>query len=204
MKNYEQMTLEELIAEYDSNMKPEQVLVLINKILDVNHQNGDLCSLFIEGGSFSQTSITNGSYNINENIDMSTKKDIFDYKPYILSLSHYMRDKGYTAKKLPRVILDDKDQGDAVFVYTGYFDPDKKAIRLFIHNRHPKDVLRTLAHELIHWKQDIDGVIDKSGYTGDKITEDKNLVKLEEEAYLKGNMAFRSWTEEEQKKGKLK
>ena len=196
--------LEELIAEYDSNMKPEQVLVLINKILDVNHQNGDLCSLFIEGGSFSQTSITNGSYNINENIDMSTKKDIFDYKPYILSLSHYMRDKGYTAKKLPRVILDDKDQGDAVFVYTGYFDPDKKAIRLFIHNRHPKDVLRTLAHELIHWKQDIDGVIDKSGYTGDKITEDKNLVKLEEEAYLKGNMAFRSWTEEEQKKGKLK
>ena len=30
------------------------------------------------------------------------------------------------------------------------------------------------------------------------------LVKLEEEAYLKGNMAFRSWTEEEQKKGKLK
>ena len=58
--------LEELIAEYDSNMEPEQVLVLINKILDVNHQNGDLCSLFIEGGSFSQTSITNGSYNINE------------------------------------------------------------------------------------------------------------------------------------------
>lgn len=196
--------LEELIAEYDSNMEPEQVLVLINKILDVNHQNGDLCSLFIEGGSFSQTSITNGSYNINENIDMSTKKDIFDYKPYILSLSHYMRDKGYTAKKLPRVILDNKDQGDAVFVYTGYFDPDKKGIRLFIHNRHPKDVLRTLAHELIHWKQDVDGVIAKSGYTGDKITEDKNLVKLEEEAYLKGNMAFRSWTEEEQKKGKLK
>lgn len=138
------------------------------------------------------------------NEEIKYYKETFDYKPYILSLSHYMRDKGYTAKKLPRVILDNKDQGDAVFVYTGYFDPDKKAIRLFTHNRHPKDVLRTLAHELIHWKQDIDGVIDKSGYTGDKITEDKNLVKLEEEAYLKGNMAFRSWTEEEQKGGKLK
>jgi hypothetical protein len=101
--------------------------------------------------------------------------NMFDYKPYILSLANYMRDNGYTAKRLPKVILDDTDQGDDVFVYTGYFDPEKKGIRLFIHNRHPKDVLRTLAHELIHWKQDVDGIIEKSGYTGDKITEDKNL-----------------------------
>jgi hypothetical protein len=130
--------------------------------------------------------------------------NMFDYKPYILSLANYMRDNGYTAKRLPKVILDDTDQGDDVFVYTGYFDPEKKGIRLFIHNRHPKDVLRTLAHELIHWKQDVDGIIEKSGYTGDKITEDKNLIKLEEEAYLKGNIAFRSWTEVEKKKGNLK
>ena len=44
-------------------------------------------------------------------------------------------------------------------------------------------------------------------YGGDesyKITEDKNLVHLEAEAYLKGNMAFRSWTEVEKKKGILK
>lgn len=195
--------LEELIMQYTEDSTPEQTIVLINKILDVTHQRGDLASAFIEGGKSSLTKISNNSF-LNENKNMNTKQEIFDYKPYILSLSHYMRDKGYTAKKLPKVILDNTDQGDGVFVYTGYFDPNKKAIRLFIHNRHPKDVLRTLAHELIHKKQDVDGIIDKSGYTGDKITEDKNLVKLEEEAYLKGNMAFRSWTEEEQKKGKLK
>lgn len=195
--------LEELIVQYTEDSTPEQTIVLINKILDVTHQRGDLASAFIEGGKSTLTRISNNSF-LNESKNMSTKQEIFDYKPYILSLSHYMRDKGYTAKKLPKVILDNTDQGDAVFVYTGYFDPNKKAIRLFIHNRHPKDVLRTLAHELIHKKQDADGIIDKSGYTGDKITEDKNLVKLEEEAYLKGNMAFRSWTEEEQKKGKLK
>ena len=44
-----------------------------------------------------------------------------------------MRDKGYTAKKLPRVILDNKDQGDAVFVYTGYFDPDKKGQYVYLY-----------------------------------------------------------------------
>lgn len=43
--------IEQLIANYHQNMKPEDVLVLINKILDVYHCRGDLASLFIEGGS---------------------------------------------------------------------------------------------------------------------------------------------------------
>ena len=98
----------------------------------------------------------------------------------------------------------DNTKKDGVFVSTGYFDPDAKAIRLFVNGRGYKDILRTLAHEFIHRKQDEDGVIEKSGYQGDKITEDKALVKLEAEAYLKGNLAFRSWTEEESKKGNLK
>lgn len=129
---------------------------------------------------------------------------MFNYKPYLISLANYMADNGYTKRPFPKVILDDEDQGDGVFVYTGYFDPESNGIRLFVHNRHPKDVLRTFAHELIHWKQQLDGVIAKSGYSSDKITEDKNLIRLEAEAYLKGNMAFRSWTEVEKKKGKLK
>lgn len=129
---------------------------------------------------------------------------MFNYEPYLKSLAEYMADNGYTVRPFPKVVLDNKDQGDGVFVYTGYFDPEINAIRLFIWNRHPKDVLRTFAHELIHWKQQKNGAIERSGYSGDKITEDKNLVRLEAEAYLKGNMAFRSWTEIEKKKGELK
>lgn len=129
---------------------------------------------------------------------------MFNYKPYLKSLAEYMAENGYTVKPFPKVILDDTDPGDDVFVYTGYFDPNANGIRLFIADRHPKDVLRTFAHELIHWKQQCDGDIEKSGYSSDKITEDKNLIHLEAEAYLKGNMAFRSWTEIEKKKGKLK
>lgn len=129
---------------------------------------------------------------------------MFNYEPYLKSLVNYMVDNGYTVRPFPKVVLDNKDQGDGVFVYTGYFDPEINAIRLFIRNRHPKDVLRTFAHELIHWKQQKTGAIERSGYSGDKITEDKNLVRLEAEAYLKGNMAFRSWTEIEKKKGELK
>lgn len=129
---------------------------------------------------------------------------MFDYKPYLKSLAKFMADHGYTVRPFPKFILDNSDQGSDVFVKTGYFDPNSNGIRLFTFGRHPKDVLRTAAHELIHWKQQKTGEIEKSGYSSENITEDKNLVHLEAEAYLKGNMAFRSWTETEQKKGKLR
>lgn len=126
---------------------------------------------------------------------LSTK----EYKVYLKSLANFMEEIGYTVKPFPKVILNNEEQ-EGVFVYTGYYDPNKKGIVLFINGRHPKDVLRTFAHELIHWKQEKDGVIEKSGYTSDKITEDKNLINMEKEAYLKGNIGFRRWTETEQKK----
>lgn len=52
--------IEKLILEYDSNKTPEQVLVIINKILDVIHQRGDLASIFIEGGRKTLYSVSNG------------------------------------------------------------------------------------------------------------------------------------------------
>ena len=122
------------------------------------------------------------------------------YKIYIKSLFTFMSENGYTAKEMPKIVLDNRDQGDDIFIKTGYFDPQINGIRLFINGRAMKDVLRTCAHELVHFKQQVDGDIAKSGYSSDKITEDKNLIHLEAEAYLKGNMAFRSWTETEQKK----
>ncbi len=129
---------------------------------------------------------------------------MFNYLPYAKSLAKFMADRGYTVRPFPKIILDNESQGDGVFVKTGYFDPDSNGIRLFVNGRHPKDVLRTLAHELIHWKQQKTGALADSGYSGDEITEDKNLVHLEAEAYLKGNMAFRAWTEVERKRGDLK
>lgn len=42
--------LSEVIDEYNDNLSPEKVLVLINRCLDVSHQRGDLSSIFIKGG----------------------------------------------------------------------------------------------------------------------------------------------------------
>lgn len=126
---------------------------------------------------------------------------MFDYKYYIKSLANYMAENGYTKKPFPKIVLDDTPQ-EGLFIKTGYFDPEVNGIRLFTYKRAPKDVMRTCAHELIHWIQQCNGDIERSGYSGDKITEDKNLIKLEAEAYLKGNLAFRSWTEIMQKEEK--
>ena len=41
----------EIIKEYNDNLPPEKVLVLVNRALDVMHMRGDLSSIFIQGGS---------------------------------------------------------------------------------------------------------------------------------------------------------
>lgn len=40
-----------ILEQYNSNTSPEDTLVLINKALDVYHQQGDISSIFIVGGS---------------------------------------------------------------------------------------------------------------------------------------------------------
>ena len=117
----------------------------------------------------------------------------FNYKPYVKSLVKYMLDNGYTQKPLPILVLNDKKQ-KGVFISTGKYMPSDKLIVLYINERHPKDVLRSLAHELIHHNQYIDGDLTED-MCAERITDSKQIVPLEEEAYLKGNIAFRSWTE---------
>ena len=124
---------------------------------------------------------------------------MFNYKPYIISLAEFMLKNGYTVKPVPKVILK-KDKQDGLFIKTGYYDPINKEVVLFITDRHPKDVLRSLAHEFIHHKQFEDKRITPDMCDESEITKNNKIVKFEEEAYLKGNIAFRTWTELENNK----
>ena len=49
-----------LLDKYDDNLPPEEILVLINKILDVYHQRGDLSSIFVNGGTYALSKVSNG------------------------------------------------------------------------------------------------------------------------------------------------
>ena len=49
----------------------------------------------------------------------------------------------------------------------GMYDNEEKILHVAILNRHPVDILRTVAHELVHYRQDIRNELnDQSGATG--------------------------------------
>ena len=49
----------------------------------------------------------------------------------------------------------------------GMYDNEDKILHVAIINRHPVDILRTVAHELVHYRQDIRNELnDQSGATG--------------------------------------
>ena len=59
----------------------------------------------------------------------------------------------------------------------GYFDPNDNKIWVYVGNRNMGDILRTLAHELVHRKQDEDGRISyESGETGSDIENEANAM----------------------------
>lgn len=126
-------------------------------------------------------------------------KKHFNYEPYIKSLAEFIA-KQYKVRPFPKIKISNRNQGDdEVFIKTGYYEPQERLVMLFARGRHPKDVLRSFAHEMIHHYQNLEGRLTNDSYSGQEIINDDRLMKLEEEAYLKGNIVFRSWTETMQK-----
>jgi Zn-dependent peptidase ImmA (M78 family) len=71
-------------------------------------------------------------------------------------------------KQLPRIVLLNEPQNTTF----GQYVPGEKTIYLVTGQRHPVDVLRTLAHELTHYKQDSENNLPPgAGETG---TEQEN------------------------------
>jgi len=58
---------------------------------------------------------------------------------------------------------------------TAFGDFNGESIRVVTMGRHPMDVMRTLAHELVHWKQLIDGD-ELDGSDGSPIENEANAV----------------------------
>ena len=104
-----------------------------------------------------------------------------------------MLDKGMNIKPLPKLILvnDDVENTNNLLGKTAYYNPTNCSITLFTLGRHPKDILRSYTHEMIHRIQDNEGRLKNINTTN--TNEDGNLEELEKEAYLKGNMTFRNW-----------
>jgi len=127
--------------------------------------------------------------------EMYAEPSKFSYPPMIKSLTEFMLDKGMNIRPLPKVKFIDNDAENAkdFFGKTAHYDPNNRVIVLYTMDRHPKDIMRSFAHEMIHHMQNCEDRLN--GITTQNTNEEGDLPEIEREAYEKGNMMFRNWTD---------
>ena len=142
-----------------------------------------------------------------DNIKITNKgedfKINFDYTPYMGSIVEYMIDEGMKITPLPEIkIRRDEAEAANFFGKTAYYSPGVKGedssgepfigeVVLYVEGRHPKDIMRSFTHEMVHHMQNLEGRLGVRTTTN--TNEDDQLVEIEKEAYLKGNITFRNW-----------
>ena len=120
--------------------------------------------------------------------------DLSSLGPHVNGMYDHFAQK-YGFKKPPVMVFDSDPSNKAnVLGKTAYYDPSNLEIHVYTDGRHPKDMLRSIAHELIHHRQNLEGRLDVGGYHGEGYyLKNKELKKLEQEAMKDGNETLREY-----------
>jgi len=135
----------------------------------------------------------------------SANIDLSQIEPLLKNLLITIKQK-LSLETLPAIkFLSDPKNSQNPLGQTAHYEQGKNLVSVFTDGRHPKDILRSIAHEMIHFCQDLRGDLSKLGSTSPNYAqEDGHLRKMEEEAYLKGNMIFRDWEDDYKIKNNLR
>ena len=78
---------------------------------------------------------------------------------------------------------------------TASYEPATMKIVVYTSGRHPKDILRSLSHELVHHMQNCRGDLGAEHGTTEEgyAQSNEHLREMEREAYESGNLFFRDW-----------
>ena len=110
-----------------------------------------------------------------------------------------MHQCGWSTYPLPSIKFNSNPNNtNAILSPTGHYDPTNKIIVIYTANRHPKDVLRSFAHEMRHHHQNLTGALDvtESNSTDPNYAQNNpHLRELEIDAFREGNMLFRDWSD---------
>lgn len=99
-------------------------------------------------------------------------------------------------------LINDKDNSFNPLGKTAAYNPATKEVVLYFAGRHPKDLLRSFSHELVHHAQNCRGDFDNIEATNEGYAqENSHLREMEREAYECGNMIFRDWEDGIKKRG---
>jgi hypothetical protein len=95
----------------------------------------------------------------------------------------------------PKLFLrQDEENGANPLGKTGFYDPQDEAVTLYISGRHPKDIMRSLAHELQHHTQKCNGDFENVQNMGEEgyAQADPHMRTMEIQAY-QASIVFRDW-----------
>ena len=97
----------------------------------------------------------------------------------IFSLVDFAKER-FGFKYPPSIFLNqDQPNSEKILAKTGYYDPETMEIHIYTTGRHPKDILRSIAHELVHHYQNEKGQFENAGYSGKGYAQkNKNLSKF--------------------------
>ena len=129
-------------------------------------------------------------------INNTSDYDISGFEPLVHDLYSYANQTiGFNK---PPVINFVSDPNNHPYLgKTGQYDPSTQEILVYVDGRHPKDMMRSIAHELIHHHQNENGMFDGKHETSMGYAQnDNHLRKMEKQAYLQGNMCFRDWEDQ--------
>ena len=117
--------------------------------------------------------------------------------PYLKSFLPYAQ-KRMGFNRPPTIFFDsDAQNAENVLGKTAYYNPETEEIVVFVDKRHPKDILRSLSHELIHHTQNCRGDLNPeiAGETTPGYAQtNAHMRAMEGEAYKYGNgFYFRDW-----------
>jgi hypothetical protein len=121
---------------------------------------------------------------------------INDLKPLLSKFMVFAKDR-LNFRYPPKLFLKkDTENSNCMLGRTAHYDPNESGITLYTSGRHPKDIMRSLAHELVHHCQNERGDLapeKMKTMNQNYAQENDHMRKMEEEAYLQGNMCFRDW-----------
>ena len=95
----------------------------------------------------------------------------------------------------PKLFLkQDKENASNPLGKTGFYDPAAESITIFTSGRHPKDVMRSLSHELMHHAQNCKGEFKEVTNMGEQgyAQNDSHMRTMEIQAY-QASIVFRDW-----------
>ena len=88
----------------------------------------------------------------------------------------------------------DEENASKILGRTAHYNPDDFSIALYVDERHPKDILRSFSHELVHHAQNCNGDFESTGNLGPGYAQENEAMRNAElDAYKRGNIIFRDF-----------